>query len=34
MSQAPQDSTMPKPRPSDDELLVMGIDPQTGIPWC
>ncbi len=29
-----QDPTAPKPRPSDDELLVMGIDPKTGIPWC
>ena len=28
-----QDPTAPKPRPSDDELLVMGIDPRTGFPW-
>ena len=28
-----KDPTAPKPQPSDDELLGMGIDPKTGIPW-
>ena len=29
-----QNSPAQQPEPSDDELLQMGIDPKTGIPWC
>ncbi len=33
MAAMSQDPTAPKPQPSDDELLGMGIDPKTGFPW-
>ena len=26
-------NSAPKPNPSNDDLLAMGIDPKTGFPW-